>query len=259
MQKHFSFSFILIIVFFFSLSACDTSKPPKPPEPTATPYAATATLHPNAIMPMTQLASLQKIKDAAQKTKVAVQATMDIYAIAATYASYTKTPTPLPPTDTPTPTLTPTNTFTPTTTPRPTPMVDAIKKLLNKSIDDELSHSFGVGRTVTSIEFIPATGNNIYENFIVNMNCDGGETPYCLSTQAFVDLINACKNSGHKIDELIPDNTKFMQLWVFQPNAGEQARIGFDINWADIQSYINGDITSEVFASRVRELPLPPP
>ena len=80
-----------------------------------------------------------------------------------------------------------------------------------------------------------------------------------MSTQAFVDLINACKESNHQIGELIPEYTQTMQLWVFQPSSGEHARIFFDVNWVDIQAYINGGITAEVFTERVRNFVPPAP
>ncbi|RLD05000.1 MAG: hypothetical protein DRI32_04750, partial [Chloroflexi bacterium] len=95
-----------------------------------------------------------------------------------------------------------------------------------------------------------------YINFIVTMECAGGEDAYCLSTQAFVDLINACKDS-HEVDLFIPDYIQIMQLWISQPNSDETSRVFFDVDWRDVQNYVNGKTSAEEFENKVRSFTIP--
>ncbi|MBT3323383.1 MAG: hypothetical protein HN392_13945 [Anaerolineae bacterium] len=85
------------------------------------------------------------------------------------------------------------------------------------------------------------------------MTYDEKEVLGCVSTQAFLDLINACKNSEQKILDLIPAQTEFMRLQIFPINAeGTEKEVFFDANWADVKNYVNKSLSAEEFKTGVR-------
>lgn len=231
MQKHFS-KLILIFIIPIFLAACSDCE-----DCTSFP-TSTPTLHPSAVAPMKTIAAWNATCSAGQET-------VQVLGKTATVASYTLTPTetPIPPTSTITPIL--------------PPKVEEIKEQLNKKIVDKLKDAFGISSAISSVEFTPITGDNPHVNFVIKMTCNGNgdENLYCTSTQVFVDLVNACKDSDdNKIADLIPERTEIMQLQIMHPNNGDIPLVFFDVNWSDVQSYTNGTISAEDFKDRVRIL-----
>ncbi len=228
-MKNLFSKWILIFIAPILLTACEPCD--------CTPFPTLVT---EAVAPMETISVLQTDCAEGKQTEAVLGET-------ATVAAYTPTftDTPIPP---------PTKTFIPT--PRIRPDTEEIIKLLNKSIKDELTEAFHIGRTIKSVEFTPDSGEQRYINFIVTMECAGGEDAYCLSTQAFVDLINACKDS-HEVDLFIPDYIQIMQLWISQPNSDETSRVFFDVDWRDVQNYVNGKTSAEEFENKVRSFTIP--
>ncbi len=248
MQKWFSRLILTftIAIFLVACNDCEecTSFPTLPP-----------TLHPDAIAPMTEISAWNA-------TCFAGLETVQVLGETATVASYTLTPTiTLTPTETPTPSSTIEPTYTPTLTITPVPpatlipvpKTDEIKEQLNEKLRD----AFAINSFISSVEFIPTTGDNPYVNFVVKMTCSGnvGESSYCTSMQVLVDVINACEDSNdNKTANLVPERTEIMRLQVMHPNNENTPQVFFDVNWADVQSYKNKTITAEEFKDRVRIL-----
>ncbi len=218
--------FVLVVIYTIFLTSCKTQPP-----------TAYPTYHPSAVEPMQTIFAWQT-------TCTAVQPTIASLGETATFLFQTKTPT-----NTPASTITP----IPPATPRPSPNAEKIKKLLN----GELCQAFGVERRVVSVKFEPEAGStNAFENATVLIECKEEGSQFCASNLAFIDFINTCKDNNHKISDLFPDYTKNIQLQIIQPGSEIPIAI-FDVNWADVKSYIAGGITSEVFETKIREFSLP--
>ncbi len=108
---------------------------------------------------------------------------------------------------------------------------------------------------MTNIEF---EGIDCTQTFIVTVSCNEDESTDCRSKQTFVDLVNLCKDSNHKISNLLPKETNFMQLRIVRSEFDENPIVIFDVSWDDVQGYSNGSISAEEFKSRVFEFNFPP-
>jgi len=211
--------FLIVFVLIF-LSACTD-----PTISTTTP----GTVPPDAVEPLETLAEMAKTADL----------------LFATVTEAYKTPTP-----------------TPTST--PSPNAEKAKELLNDAIQNDLEDAFGLGGEITLLEFssspdtLSSEGDNPYKYIVIHMECKSNGGKDCASAYALVNLMNACKANKKKAIKYMPHDAEYMLLKIFHPEDILNPQVVYDVNWEDVQSYLEKDLSADEFREKVRRfLPVP--
>ena len=139
---------------------------------------------------------------------------------------------------------------TPTATPTPTNTPDqgVVNKLLSDSIKNQLISTLGSQMTVENVRFGPL-GSNEYTNLYVEIACVGENGASCPTSNVIVAVMEACREKKKKMLENSPKSLQMLTITIFDPLNSPRV---VEMNWSDVQAYLNGDMSADVFNRLIR-------
>jgi hypothetical protein len=139
---------------------------------------------------------------------------------------------------------------TPTATPTPTNTPDqgVVYNLISEAIADQLLSTFGANITVENVKFGPL-GSEEFTNLYVEIKCVGDNGTACPTSNVIVAVMEACREKKKKMLENSPKSLQMLTITIFDPINSPRV---VEIDWSDIQAYLNGDIPADVFDRLIR-------
>ena len=141
--------------------------------------------------------------------------------------------------------------WTPTISPTPVPNQSKIVEWLNTELsnaDDALEHTLDAKYQVVDVSF-PIASNGLAAAMRVDIRCECATYGQCCTPERmFVVTVESMKKRGDKIIEQVPLTVSWMKVICYD-HMNQFAIVS--ASWADVKSYLQGQINGYQFGARV--------